>query len=51
MENLAFEHFRGTLGSPVSHSTTVDLHALDLPVVNLDELELDLTAEDLWNAT
>lgn len=50
MKNLAFEHFGGVLGAPVPRSSTIDLHALDLPVANLEELEADLMAEDIWIA-
>lgn len=49
MENLSFEHLCRVLGAPVPRSSTIDLHALDLPVVKMAELEVDLTADDIWN--
>ena len=50
MEMMATNHFVDMLGQPVQRGHTLDLAALNLPAVDLEELELPFSEEEIWAA-
>src|SRR4051812_7184384 len=49
MDNLVDEFFVELIETPRARSQSINLDALDLPVVDLSALEDDFNEEEIWN--
>ena len=50
MNELSSEFYKNLIGTPQARPATLNLEALDLPAIDLADLEVDFTEDEIWSA-